>query len=67
MEERQYYIIDDAPSNCSYDEVFPKLKRCLAVLVSSPWLLYTVFGIFSSRVIPLLCPPNPFINPFFCL
>jgi cytochrome P450 len=33
-EELQYYLHDDAPSNLSYEESFPKLKRTLAVFVS---------------------------------
>ena len=33
-EELQHYLPGDAHSNWSYEEVFPKLKRCLAVFVS---------------------------------
>lgn len=34
-EELDYYLPDDTLSNWSYEKVFLKLKRCLAVLVST--------------------------------
>lgn len=43
-EELQYYLTDSAPSSWSYDEVFPKLKRCLAVLVSAIGCLSLLFS-----------------------
>lgn len=46
-EELQYYLSDHSPSNWSYEEVFPRLKRCLAVLVSISGCLQSL-GFFSS-------------------
>lgn len=56
-EELQYYLTDSAPSSWSYDEVFPKLKRCLAVLVSIVGCLSLAF----SHVVHLF-----FVSPNRC-
>lgn len=54
-EELQYYLSDDSPSNWSYEEVFPRLKRCLAILVSIPGCLQSL-GFSSFCASPFLSP-----------
>lgn len=60
-EELQYYLTNDDPSSWSYDEIFPKLKRCLAVLVS---ILDSFTTLCSSHPVYLFCFSKSMLSHF---